>query len=170
MSRWPGGYGSRPQSEIRVSLGWWARCSATTCGPKRATRRQDSNSSRSSRSPFGGAAPISRRARICMTAPVFVDTNVFVYQLDTREPEKQSRARAWAEFLWATRRGRLSFQVLGELYVTVTRKLDPGLDRDLARKMVGALCAWQPVPIDERAFTVACAVQDQFGLSSWHAL
>ncbi|HVT19373.1 MAG TPA: PIN domain-containing protein [Thermoanaerobaculia bacterium] len=105
-----------------------------------------------------------------MTALVFADTNVFVYQMDTREPGKQSRARAWAEFLWTTRRGRVSFQVLGELYVTVTRKLDPGIDRATARKMMRALWAWQPVLIDERAFAAAWAVQDRFGLSWWDSL
>lgn len=43
-----------------------------------------------------------------MTAPVFADTNLFVYQRDTREAGKQARARAWVEFLWATRRGCIS--------------------------------------------------------------
>ena len=36
--------------------------------------------------------------------------------------------------LWTTRRGRLSYQVLQEFYVTVTEKLDPGLDRESARR------------------------------------
>ena len=105
-----------------------------------------------------------------MTALVFVDTNVLVYHLDTREPRKQSRARAWVEFLWTTRSGRISFQVLEELYATVTRKLDPGLDREAAQKVVRALWAWQPVPVDERAFVAAWEAQDRFGLSWWDSL
>ena len=105
-----------------------------------------------------------------MTAPVFADTKVFVYQLDTREAAKQRRARSWAEFLWATRRGRISFQVLQELYVTVTRKLDPGMDTGAARTMVRALWAWRPAPIDEQVFAAAWAAQDRFSLSWWDSL
>jgi predicted nucleic acid-binding protein len=105
-----------------------------------------------------------------MTARIFVDTNVLIYQLDTREPEKQARARAWMDRLWSTRSGRISSQVLQELYATLTRKLDPGLERETARKVVRALWAWHPVLIDDQAFSIAWAVQDRFGLSWWDAL
>jgi predicted nucleic acid-binding protein len=105
-----------------------------------------------------------------MTELVFADTNVLVYHLDTREPRKQSSARTWMEYLWATRSGRISFQVLEELYATVTRKLDPGLDREVARKVVRALWAWQPVPVDEQALAAAWEAQDRFGLSWWDSL
>ena len=62
-----------------------------------------------------------------MTAPLFVDTNLLVYSRDARDAAKQERAAEWLDFLWDTRRGRLSRQVLQEYYVTVTRKLQPGL-------------------------------------------
>ena len=53
--------------------------------------------------------------------PKFVDTNVLVYLFDADAPEKQACAR---ENL-CDERDRLvvSVQVLGEFYVTVTRKL-----------------------------------------------
>jgi len=105
-----------------------------------------------------------------MTARVFVDTNAFVYQLDTREPQKQAHTSAWLAHLWNARSGRVSFQVLAELYVTLTRKLTPGLDRESARKIVRSLWAWRPVPMEERLFASAWAVQDRFGLSWWDAL
>lgn len=105
-----------------------------------------------------------------MIGPVFADTNVFIYQVDSREPEKQLRARAWAEFLWESGRGRISVQVLTELYAALTRKLDPGMDRDTARKMVRALWVWQPLLLDERAFAASWAAQDQFGFSWWDSL
>lgn len=105
-----------------------------------------------------------------MTARVFVDTNVFVYQLDTREPQKQERAKEWLAHLWSARNGRISFQVLAELYVTLTRKLTPGLDGESARKVVRSLWTWQPVRMDERLFASAWAVQDRFGFSWWDAL
>ena len=74
-----------------------------------------------------------------MAGETFVDTNVLVYSRDTSEIEKQQKARAWMAHLWMTRQGRLSYQVLQEFYVTVTEKLDPGLDRENAQREVRSL-------------------------------
>lgn len=57
-----------------------------------------------------------------MTALVFVDTNVFIYALDRADLRKQQAARDWRAELWKSHRGRISFQVLQEFYVKVTRK------------------------------------------------
>jgi len=105
-----------------------------------------------------------------MTARLFVDTNVLVYSFDQKEPEKQRRAQDWLDHLWSTRAGRVSFQVLQEFYVIVTRKLVPGLDSETARKIVRSLWAWQPVATDERTFLAAWSLQDRFHLSWWDAL
>ena len=105
-----------------------------------------------------------------MTGEVFVDTNVLVYARDASEPIKQRRAALWVEHLWATRSGRTGVQVLNEYYVTVTRKLQPGMPRLQARADVQALRAWNPVAVDpdlmERAFTL----EDVASLSWWDAL
>ena len=69
-----------------------------------------------------------------MTAPIFVDTNVFIYAVDSRDIEKQRKASLWLAELWKTRRGRISFQVLQEFFATVTRKLK--LDAGIARYKV----------------------------------
>ena len=58
-----------------------------------------------------------------MTAPVFVDTCVFLYAHDESEPDKRPRARTWLEHLWQEMAGRTSIQVLSEYYLTVSRKL-----------------------------------------------
>jgi predicted nucleic acid-binding protein len=65
-----------------------------------------------------------------MTVPVFVDPNVLVYARDASEPSKQSIASEWLDHLWHDRSGRTSTQVLSEYYVTVARKLSPGLHGD----------------------------------------
>jgi predicted nucleic acid-binding protein len=57
-----------------------------------------------------------------MSAPVFVDSNVFLYALDDADRKKQQAARNWRAELWKSRRGRVSFQVLGEFYVNAMRK------------------------------------------------
>ena len=102
--------------------------------------------------------------------PVFVDTNVLVYDQDTSETVKQPVAHRWLEALWRTRRGRLSAQVLSEYYVTVTRKLRPARAPALARADVRDLTLWRPVPIDTVVLTVAWDLEDRFSLSWWDAL
>ncbi len=102
--------------------------------------------------------------------PVFVDTNVLVYARDASEPEKQPRARDWLATLWETREGRLSFQVLTEYYVTVTRKLRPGLTPDEAQSDVRDLLAWSPIGLDQIVLEDAWAVERRYGLSVWDAL
>ena len=105
-----------------------------------------------------------------MSAVVFVDTNVLVYCRDASEPEKQPRAAAWMEYLWKHRSGRLSFQVLREFYVTVTERLDPGLDAGVARSEVRTLLAWRPSPTTDAVLEVTWRLQDRYGLSWWDAL
>jgi predicted nucleic acid-binding protein len=105
-----------------------------------------------------------------MASSVFVDTNVLVYSRDASEPHKQELAMVWMDHLWRTRSGRLSFQVLQEFYVTVTDKLDPGLDRESARKDINSFLTWHPVPVDARVFHGAWHLQDRHGISWWDAL
>ncbi|MBM4274973.1 MAG: PIN domain-containing protein [Deltaproteobacteria bacterium] len=105
-----------------------------------------------------------------MVAKVFVDTNVLVYCRDASEPEKQKQAMSWIAHLWNTRTGRLSFQVLQEFYVTVTEKLDPGLDRASARHDVLFLLTWNPLPVEGRVMEGAWFIQDRHRLSWWDSL
>ena len=105
-----------------------------------------------------------------MAAKVFVDTNVLVYSRDASEPQKYKQAIAWMSHLWNMRAGRLSYQVLQEFYITVTEKLDPGLDRESARKDIRSLLPWRPISVDNRVFDGAWHIQDRFGLSWWDAL
>jgi predicted nucleic acid-binding protein len=101
---------------------------------------------------------------------VFVDTNVLVYARDASEPDKQPRARAWMDALWRARAGRISVQVIEEYYVTVTTKLDPGLDAEEARSDVRALGAWRPLPLDADLVASAWEVEDRYIFSFWDAL
>ena len=116
---------------------------------------------------WAAASPLARRSTI---APVFVDTNVFVYARDSSDPAKQARASEWLRHLWESRTGRISFQVLEEYYVTVTRKLAPGLDRRQARADIEDLMVWRPVPIGEEVLSGAFSIEDRFSLSFWDSL
>jgi len=105
-----------------------------------------------------------------MADRIFVDTNVLVYAWDSTEPEKQKRALAWMTYLWQARTGRLSYQVLAEFYITVTKKLVPGMEPERARRNVRLFFPWHPVQIDSRAIETAWLVQDRYRLSWWDAL
>ena len=105
-----------------------------------------------------------------MTGPIFVDTNVLVYRHDSSEAAKQSRADDWHTLLWRRRLGRLSFQVLQELYATLTRARGPGLDRAGARDIVTNYLQWQPIQIDAGLLGRAWLLQERYGLSWWDAL
>lgn len=103
-------------------------------------------------------------------AVVFVDTNVLVYARDASHPEKQTQAMRWLEALWASRAGRLSYQVLNEYYDVVTRRLQPGLDRATARADVRRLLVWDPLLVDRRVIDGAWGLQDRYQTSWWDAL
>lgn len=102
--------------------------------------------------------------------PVFVDTNVFVYRFDESDPEKSARCEAWLRELWRGGEGRLSIQVLQELYVTLTRKVSRPMPPADARLVVGALFSWDPVVLDRAALDGAWALEDRYSVSWWDAL
>jgi predicted nucleic acid-binding protein len=105
-----------------------------------------------------------------MSAPVFVDSDVLVYQRDASEEEKQTKADAWIRRLWETRLGRISYQVLHEYYVNVTAKLEPGLSAEEAQNDVRNLMAWKPLALDRTILDGALALEQRFELSFWDAL
>ncbi|HVF07508.1 MAG TPA: PIN domain-containing protein [Actinomycetota bacterium] len=102
--------------------------------------------------------------------PVFVDTNVLVYARDSSEGTKHERANAWMRHLWETADARVSVQVLQEYYVTVTKKLRPGLSREAARADITDLAAWRPVESRHALLEGAWAIEDRFAISFWDAL
>jgi predicted nucleic acid-binding protein len=103
-----------------------------------------------------------------MIAPVFVDSNVFLYAMDQANLKKQEAARNWRAELWKNRRGRISFQVLNEFYVNAVRKLPEA--RDEARSEVRDLLAWNPVTADAALLEAGWKIQDRCRLSYWDAL
>ena len=105
-----------------------------------------------------------------MTGPVFVDTNVFVYLHDDSEPEKKQRADDWIALLVNRRAGRLSFQVLQELYAVLTLTVKETLPPATAQAIVRDLVAWRPTPIDLSILERAWALGQRYALSWWDAL
>ena len=105
-----------------------------------------------------------------MTAKVFVDSNVLVYSRDATEADTREQAHAWLSGLWQGRQGCLSFQVLQEFYVTITRKFDPGMDPEEAREDVRTLLAWNPIPVDAPLIEAAWRIEERFRLAWWDSV
>ena len=102
-----------------------------------------------------------------MADPFFLDTNVLVYAFDNAEPVKQALAR---ELLAGGGTFVLSAQVLGEFFVTVTRKLAEPLSIDRAREAIAALEAVPIEPITAPLVTAAIGRVQRSQLSYWDAL
>lgn len=100
-----------------------------------------------------------------MTAAVFVDTNVLVYAQQANDPLKQPLAARWLERLWREQLGRTSVQVIEEVYVTLTRKIDPALAAADAWDYVSRLFAWEPQPIDAAVARRARDIEQRHRLS-----
>jgi predicted nucleic acid-binding protein len=103
-----------------------------------------------------------------MNAPVFVDTNVLIYAIDSADARKQNAAFRWRELLWKNRMGRISFQVLQEFYVNVLRKRPNA--RDEARAEVRDLVEWNPIATDPPIIELAWKLQDRYQFSFWDGL
>ncbi len=103
-----------------------------------------------------------------MTAPVFVDTNVFLYAMDASHAKKQALARDWRAELWKTRAGRTSFQVLQEFYVNAVQKLPLGAEE--AQAEIRDLLAWRPVAVNSELLERGWRIQERYKFSFWDAM
>ena len=105
-----------------------------------------------------------------MKAPVFVDTNIFLYARDCRYPDKQAVTQAWLEFLARTRQGRLSAQVLVEFYAAATNACKLALPAKQAQADVESLTHWHPVASDIALWRVAWRLGDKHAMSWWDSM
>jgi predicted nucleic acid-binding protein len=101
---------------------------------------------------------------------VFVDSNILIYSQDATDSRKQAQALGWLEHLWRTRTGRISFQVLREVYVNVTQKVPIPLPAVRARNLVRLFLVWNPRPEDPEFFEVAWNFETSFQLSWWDSM
>ncbi|NJM44278.1 MAG: PIN domain-containing protein [Brachymonas sp.] len=107
-------------------------------------------------------------------AKVFVDSNVLLASYDGRDEVLQAAARDWVKWCWQKRAGRISTQVLNELYEGAVRSF--GLTALTAitpahvRLHVRRLREWQPPHLDRYAVDGAWDLQDRHGLTYWNAL
>ncbi len=77
---------------------------------------------------------------------VFVDTNLWAYRFDRREPEKSAFVRDWLRELALEHDIVISTQVLIELRAVLTSKLKPALSWQDTRAALEALASFEVVP------------------------
>lgn len=79
-----------------------------------------------------------------MSGRYFLDTNIFVYDVDTAEPAKQQKARDLIDAALRDGRGVISFQVVQEFSSLARRKFAVPLQwndlRDYLQRVLAPLC------------------------------
>lgn len=100
---------------------------------------------------------------------VFVDTNVLLYAQDPRNAAKQAACAQWLAWCWRTQNGRISNQVLHELYANL-RRVAPNQSVAQGRQLVKLYRQWRPWSVDADTVDTAWALQDETGYSYWDSL
>lgn len=79
---------------------------------------------------------------------VFIDTNLWAYRLDRREPEKSRQAGKWLRQVAGEHEIVVSTQVLIELRSVLTRKFTPPMSANDTRSALNALASFEVVSTD----------------------
>ncbi len=105
-----------------------------------------------------------------MSDKCFVDTNILVYAHDFTTGEKNLRARALLEELWATGKGVLSTQVLQEFCINVRRKAVHPLPAEEVRQLIRDYSTWEIVTNISESVLKALDIEARYKMSFWDAL
>lgn len=105
-----------------------------------------------------------------MTERVFLDTNVLVYAFDTHPASAAKRESALRLLADDALTPCISTQVLGEFFVTVTRKLPQPLSASGAAAVIAELMHLPVVPTDAALVSAGIATAQSAQVSYWDAL
>ena len=105
-----------------------------------------------------------------MKDKVFLDTNIIVYAHDRSSREKHEVAREIMDYLWKSRKGVISVQVLQEFFVCVTKKIGKSLHLKNARTILEYLLNWDVVVNDKYVTLKAIDLQEKYQFSFWDSL
>ena len=104
-----------------------------------------------------------------MRTRALVDTNIWVYTVDSADPDRRRRALQ-AVGPAAEHELVVSSQVLSEFYAVVTRKLATPLDPAVAQRLVAQMAALPVVPVDGPLVITAVERSRAWDVSIWDAL
>ena len=98
----------------------------------------------------------------------FLDTNILIYAIDDREPDRQKIALQLIDALAQSRKGVLSTQVLLELNANLTGKFK--LNRHTAAMMTAAYADWIVIESDLALVLRAIARSTEQNYAIWDAM
>ncbi|MGH9413253.1 MAG: PIN domain-containing protein [Terriglobales bacterium] len=99
---------------------------------------------------------------------IFIDSNVALYAVDSREPAKSTCAKLWLERLGQQGTGCLSWQIVHEFYWNATGKLK--VEASAARGFVEELLLWETIAPSARLVRRAWEWCDAAQVAYWDAL
>jgi predicted nucleic acid-binding protein len=105
-----------------------------------------------------------------MEDKIFLDTNIVVYAHDSSDPAKQARAQEILRDGMISGRMCVSAQVLGELFVVLTRKIAAPLEAEAAARIIGVIGKLEVVDLGLLAVRLALHIVMLGGISYWDAL
>jgi predicted nucleic acid-binding protein len=105
-----------------------------------------------------------------MKDKIFLDTNIIVYAHDRSSRNKHAVAREIMNYLWESRRGVISVQVLQEFFVCVTNKILKPLPIKNAKVVIEYLSTWDVVAYDKYITLKAIDIQERHRFSFWDSL
>lgn len=106
-----------------------------------------------------------------MSDRFFLDTNVFVYELDRREPAKSQRASELIDSAVASKRGVVSYQVVQEFFhIALTRFAKPFSTREAEDYLSLTFKPILAVHSSPRLLLEALRVHGQFRFSWYESL
>lgn len=102
-----------------------------------------------------------------MSGRFFIDTNVFVYSFDDRQPDKQERSRALIQEGLKTGMGMISTQVIQEFLNVATHKFSVPLKIEhrtlYLRQVLNPLCQVYPdLPLYENSLEIQAETRYSF--------
>ena len=102
----------------------------------------------------------------------FFDTNILVYAVDQRDPEKQARSRALVTEAIENNTGALSTQVLSEFFTVSTsrRRMPQPLSNADARLIVEQISVMPVIAVDLSLVRRAIETSQRYAIAYWDAL
>lgn len=100
----------------------------------------------------------------------FVDTNLLVYAYDSSAGKKWEGAADLVSSLWENRTGVISTQVVQELFVILTQKVESPLPPAQAKEIIADLLHWPLVVNDADHILRAVDLQMTYRFSFWDSL
>ena len=105
-----------------------------------------------------------------MKDKIFLDTNILVYAHDRSSGDKNVVAKEIMDYLWESKKGVISVQVLQEFFVCVTQKILKPLPIKNARMILEYLSTWEVVANDKYITLRAIEIQERYRFSYWDSL